>query len=363
MSESTRESDTEYSYDPLLEDDLLGIFRNLTMAPPELKSEHLKMVPVFSGEVELLSEFISICETMVKHFYDEANADNFQNIFLMSSLRSKIKGEAKLNLSSYNITNWRDLKTALLSTYGDKRDCYTLTVEMCGLTQTKNESPFEFHSKIQKYINLHSSFMDTHEMSTQNDVRDYVSKLGLRTFLRGLKEPLGALMRTKNPRDLGEALNILTNDFQIDAVKKPYENNNNYNSNYNKNKPYSTNTTEKYIPPHMQNKNNHNNSTSGSGLFNPFRNNNSQQNINKPQSGMNKNQGNNNTNVWNRSTPGPSYRPTPMSAMTTNPRLNNLEMTQENYESIEDSNPINEYGNQPNDTDEVQDFREEASDQ
>ncbi|KAI5755100.1 hypothetical protein M8J77_014183 [Diaphorina citri] len=340
------------------------------MAPPELKADHLRMVPDFTGEVELLSEFISICESLVTHFYNQANPNDFQNIYLMSSLRAKIKGEAKINLSTYNITTWIELKTALLNTYGDKRDCYTLCVEMCNLTQG-NESPFEFHAKIQKYINLHSSYLDTHGLGTQVGVKEYVAKLGLRTLLRNLKEPLGSLMRTRDPKDLNEALNMMTNDFQIEATKKPYQS---YQNSNKSNKSDYKNNGPRYVPPPMKNQNFNNNYNNGNYNNNNNNNNNSNQQSNnfgqrnqsqnqnwsKPQSTFAK-QG---TNVWAPKATTSTYKPTPMSAMTT--RLNNMETSQGNQVDTSDNvayDQDNCYNDEQNyyteDTD--QDFRDEAS--
>ncbi|KAL1448523.1 hypothetical protein WDU94_006580 [Cyamophila willieti] len=174
------------------------------------------MIPDFNGEVALLPEFITVCDSVVKYFWDKDSSNSFQNFFLLNSLKAKIKGNAKLNISSYAINSWAELKDALLNTYGDKRDCYTLTIELCNMKQN-NESAFNFHARIQQHINLHASYLATHAVDGAADVTTYIGKLGLRTFLKGLKEPLGSLMRTKDPKSLNDALSVLTNEFQNDA--------------------------------------------------------------------------------------------------------------------------------------------------
>lgn len=326
------DSESSYQFDAKVEEELTNLIEQLKMAP-ELKADHLKMIPDFNGEVELLAEFISTSESLVNHFYNTTNPNDFQNIYLMSSLKSKIKGDAKINLSTYTINTWQDLKSALLNTYGDKRDCYTITLEMCNISQT-NESAFEFHNKIQKYINLHSSYLDTHNMSGQTNVKEYVAKLGLRTLLRGLKEPLGSLMRTKNPKDLNEALNMLTNDFQIDSNRKVSPSN-----------PKPSNSP-RYIPPPMINRLNSQNQFNGpqqyQNRFNSFPNQNNrpffqnQPSFQNRQKFSNNNnfyrppfqqqQQNDNKNVWSRPT-GHLPKPTPMSVNSRNTRnsLNNIE--------------------------------------
>uniref|UniRef100_A0A8D8ZPH4 Uncharacterized protein n=1 Tax=Cacopsylla melanoneura TaxID=428564 RepID=A0A8D8ZPH4_9HEMI len=101
------------------------------MAVPKLEKEHLHMIPEFSGEVELLPEFISTTSKIVEYFYDNVNVNNFQNFVLLNTIKTKIKGQAKLNISSHQCDSWEQIKGALLSTYEDRRDTYTLRIELC----------------------------------------------------------------------------------------------------------------------------------------------------------------------------------------------------------------------------------------
>lgn len=56
------------------------------------------------------------------------------------------------------------------------------------------------------------SYITTHIQPTEAYVLNtYFKRFALRVFLMGLNEPLSSLMKTKNPNDLNEALNILTN--------------------------------------------------------------------------------------------------------------------------------------------------------
>lgn len=198
------------------------------------KKEYLEIIPEFKGEPELLPRFIEISEKLVNKFYNVLNPEDFDNEYLMSSILSKVKGQAAINISCCQIQTFADLKNALLTAYADKRDVYTLQIEMTELKQAINESPFEFYNKIQKYLNLQISNVNT----TLNPLSrpyliEYLRNYALRILLRGLKEPVGSLMRTKNPSDLNQALNMLTNDFQLDikTVNKPI-NNYNIKSNY-----------------------------------------------------------------------------------------------------------------------------------
>lgn len=315
---------------------------------PELKSDHLKMIPDFSGEVQLLPDFITVCESLVNHFYNAADATDFQNLFLMNSIKAKIKGEAKLNLSSFSMGTWNDLKAALLNTYGDKRDCYTLAFEMCNLKQFGSETAFDFHQRIQNYINLHTSYLDTHNMGAQTDVKTYIGKLGLRTFLRGLREPLGSLMRTKNPGDLNEALNILTNDFQVDA--------NSYSQTYkptNQQQQQKKNNYSQFTPRTQYNnkpvQNQNNNQYSQQNKFfiprqqtqqpqqQKYQQQQQQQIYRPPHYNQHQYQ-----NVWSKPSGQPVPKPTPMSVSVQNNRsaLNNIEINSD----LNQLQPEQEYG-------------------
>lgn len=184
---------------------------------PVLKKEYLNMIPDFYGESELLPRFIEICEKLVKKFYNTRDVNDFQNEYLMSSILAKIKGEAAKNISTSIITNWTSLKTALVNGYADRRDCYSLGIEMTELKQTSNETPFDYYNKIQKLLNLQISYLATHISEAETlIISQYCRMYALRVLLRGLREPIGSLMRTKNPGDLNTALNMLTNDFQLE---------------------------------------------------------------------------------------------------------------------------------------------------
>lgn len=187
---------------------------------PVLKQEYLSMIPEFHGETELLPRFIQICQKLVTKFYNANNADDFQNEYLMSSILAKIKGEAAINISSCVIGKWADLQTALLNAYADKRDVYTLNIELTNLKQG-SESAFDFYNRIQHILNLAISYLTTHSTAAEALVlNEYSRNLALRVLLLGLRDPIGSLMRVKNPANLNAALGMLTNDFQIGAYQE-----------------------------------------------------------------------------------------------------------------------------------------------
>ena len=103
-------------------DNLQSINIESDMAHAKFKTEFLQIIPEFTGNQALLSEFITTSEQLINKFYNINDANDFQNTFLLRSIKNKIKGEAAEAIASYNILTSADLKTALLATYSDKRD-------------------------------------------------------------------------------------------------------------------------------------------------------------------------------------------------------------------------------------------------
>ncbi|XP_072392334.1 uncharacterized protein [Diabrotica undecimpunctata] len=113
------------------------------MAIPQLQKEYLDMIPDFHGENTLLPRFVEMCEKLINKFFNTVDLDYFQNEYLMSSILAEVTGEAAINILACVVRTWQDPKDALLNTYADKRDIYTLSIEMSELKQN-NKTPFEF---------------------------------------------------------------------------------------------------------------------------------------------------------------------------------------------------------------------------
>jgi hypothetical protein len=190
----------------------------------QFKLEYVQILPEFDGQRSLLPEFIKTAETLIKHFYDHKDPNDFSNILLIKAIKNKVKGEAATHIASYEISNWADLKTALLATYADKRDLPTLNMELCELKQGKLK-PLEFFSRVQDNLNLQVAYIKTHHGTDSAILINYSQKLALRVFLKNLNSPLGDYISTRNPDTLNTALHILTNDFNItDRLNTPQEN-------------------------------------------------------------------------------------------------------------------------------------------
>lgn len=196
--------------------------------------EYLEIIPIFRGEAELLTLFITESAKVINYFYDPSKPNDPKNDFITSRIRAKIQGDAALYIANKNIATWDDLKRSLINAYSDRRDDATLTIELTKLTQGVL-SPFEFYRKVQKILNAQITFT---QLNYNADVQliKHFNRLALKVFLNGLRDPLGSLMRTKDPEDLDSALNLLTNVYQKETCllsnpKFLSNNKTNFNSN------------------------------------------------------------------------------------------------------------------------------------
>lgn len=181
----------------------------------EFKKEYFDMVPDFHGEPESLSNFLQVSEELISRFYNAANPAEFKNIYIIRTIIAKIKGPAAKLVHTNVISTWEGLKNCLVSAYSDKRDSHSLTLEISKLHQKESESPIEFHGRVQSLLNLQISYYKMHNPTKADTLADNAHHFALRVLLHGLRDPIGPLMRTKNPRDLNTALSMITNDFQF----------------------------------------------------------------------------------------------------------------------------------------------------
>lgn len=68
---------------------------------------------------------------------------------------------------------------------------------------------------VQKLLNAQITYTKLHYQSN-SELLKHFNKVALKVFLNGLKNPLGSLMRTKDPEDLDTARNLLTNVYQME---------------------------------------------------------------------------------------------------------------------------------------------------
>lgn len=319
-------------------DDLITQFYNININNNNMafKVEYLKCIPEYDGNHTELQRFINTSESIINTFYDRQTPNNFQNAFIINSIINKLTGQAKLVANIQNVATWLELKTTLTSHFSDQRDEPCLNRDLVLLKQNNFETPQGFYDRCLQLLNTICSYIDLHEVTPEARQlkRDFYKSLTHRTFLAGLKEPLGTIIRGMRPADLNQALQYIQQ-----------EENNNYFKNYNLPKPKPVVHKPQINQRPMNNPNNFNHNNY---YHNNYPNNYSQQSTSQPatfyQQRTNfpsqpikvtprpvtnqkfftnqqvfgtQNQRKPNTNVFKRNTNyTPTYKPTPMSTTT-----------------------------------------------
>jgi len=188
---------------------------------PEFRSEYEKLIPIFNGEPLALAKYLKSCDKLYVRFYNDSEPDSFQNDLLLSSFTSKLGTSVASKLCLNSIENYPDLREALLDSYSDKRDTYTLTLEMSKLKQNNHEDCFAFHDRVNNHLKLQIAWLQNNFAQNAPAFINYMQTLALRVFLHGLSEPVGSFLRTRAPTSLGSALAMLTNDFNLRSGDKP----------------------------------------------------------------------------------------------------------------------------------------------
>ena len=181
----------------------------------QFKPEYLKCIPDFDGNPNDLNRYLSICQNIIDKFYIVNDPNCFQNTFLLNCIIGKLTGNAKLILGTQIVNTWTELKAILGRHFADQRDEACLNRDLVMLRQQNIEKPSDFYNRILHILNLLCSYVDIHETNDAAKIlkRKLYNDLALKTFLSGLKEPLGTTIRCMRPTDLPQALQFVTEEY------------------------------------------------------------------------------------------------------------------------------------------------------
>lgn len=190
----------------------------------EFKSEYLKSVPEFDGNPAELQRYLNTSENIINAFYDVNDLNNFQNTYIINSLINKLTGTAKIVINIQNVHSWVELKQTLTNHFADQRDEQCLNRDLILLKQMSGEKPQQFFDRCLHILNIICAYIDNHENSfdTKQVKREFYKTLTLRTFLAGLHDPLGTIIRGMRPHDLNEALQLIIQEENLRRFKSNY---------------------------------------------------------------------------------------------------------------------------------------------
>lgn len=179
------------------------------MADYDTIHKALRLLPDFDGNPNVLPRFIKLCDQFVEEF--AAAEASLSSIALINGILNKVTGPAARLINSNGIPeNWPGIRNALINNFSDQRDETALYNDLALLTQG-SLTPQEYYEKCQNMFSAVMTYIVLHETieSTVESKRTLYKKLTLQSFLRGLKDPLGARIRCMRPETIEKALEFI----------------------------------------------------------------------------------------------------------------------------------------------------------
>lgn len=174
------------------------------------------MIPEYDGDQATLNDFIEACN-FVTNQIDENQAEALTFI-----IKSKLIGRAKRFISSRNLREWEDIKNLLIGHYGDCRDTEGLLRDLTSAFQKSNETPRAFVQRIEDLLTKIRSSVALDNTLNENEklaLNRSHERIALKTFLSGLNDPFGSIIRAQKPESLDQAEQYLIEEENIAYLK------------------------------------------------------------------------------------------------------------------------------------------------
>lgn len=205
----------------------------------------LRLVPEFDGNSHVLVRFLEICDNLVSVYLSDEEGAELSNSALINGILNKITGPAARVLTTNGIPgSWAGIRHSLINSFSDHRDECSLYTDLSLLTQG-SDSPNVFYERVQNTLSTIMTYVQLHESieSTVEAKRQLYCKLALKTFIRGLNEPIGSRIRCMRPDTLQEALEFATEEMNV-----AYLQNKNYQGSFRKPNNFSYNQKPFNLP-------------------------------------------------------------------------------------------------------------------
>lgn len=167
----------------------------------------INLLPEFKPG-ENLALFINRVDELTNAINLESAGDLYK-FMLYQGIKSKIKGDAADFVSYFNCKDWQEIKTNLLTKYGDQRSEQVLLNELDSLSQLHNESFQNFYHRVIATFNalMQKIKLDTTDVSVFNLKRDMYTIKAVNTFRLGVTEPYCSYLDKFSLSSLEECLN------------------------------------------------------------------------------------------------------------------------------------------------------------
>lgn len=176
-----------------------------------------KLVPEFDGSPNALIRFLSLCDKLVIEYISTEPGNELPNAALINGILNKITGPAARTLATNGVpSDWSGIRTTLVNTFSDHRDETTLYSDLSHLTQG-SDTPHVFYEKVQNLLSYIITYVELHETveTTIQSKRSLYKNLALKTYLKGLDEPLGSRIRCMRPPTIETALTYVQEEMNV----------------------------------------------------------------------------------------------------------------------------------------------------
>jgi hypothetical protein len=189
----------------------------------------LTVIPDYDGNANQLHRFITTCETVLTQYFDVAQPNHFNNQVLLHSVLNKLKGKAEEVVTINGVFSWNEIKQVLIKNFADQRDENCLNRDLINMRQD-NETTQEFYNRCMHMLSTIINYVNLHEQDENKKIckREFFSSQTLKTFLSGLKDPLGVTIRTMRPEDMPTALQYIKEEENIHYLQKRQGSQNNF---------------------------------------------------------------------------------------------------------------------------------------
>lgn len=180
-------------------------------------------LPEFDGNRRDLYNFIANVDEIINCVETDWTA-GFAKMWIRA-IRNKIKGEANEVLNMFGTpTDWDTIKANLITHYADKRNETTLIRDLHNLRQNSNQKLEEFYAQVIEILSALINFTKINESnaSSQKSKLELFRNLAKDVFLAGLREPIGSVVRARNPDTIQNAYDYAIKEQNIHYHQKSY---------------------------------------------------------------------------------------------------------------------------------------------
>lgn len=190
-----------------------------TTPPPTFDVKTLCILPHFDGNPNNLYDFIKVSVTLLNHYFDTRpeHIGCIQNVLILQGIISKLTGRAKEVVSIFGCDDWEQIKDTLIQNFGDQRDENSLTRDLVNMKQLPSESFVQFYERVMGLLNTTNNYVELHNSNQviKTSKKTFFKQQALTTFLAGLREPIGSVIRAMRPTSLPIAMQYIQEELNI----------------------------------------------------------------------------------------------------------------------------------------------------